>query len=116
MSSRFATLDNLLLSLQDSFVEVLQRSLHENTRFVGRAISFLKTGTEICHLRNRHGFDWHKRRAINLLHIQETSSMEVTAALMELREFSPTPLVDIVPSEVWDYEHPTLITHTHLKS
>ena len=116
MSLRFASLDNLLLSLRDSFVEILHRNLPANSRFLGRAISFLKTGVEIYHLHNHHGFDWHKRRALNFLQTHEISSTEVTTALKELRDFSPIPLVETVPSEVWDYERPTLVIHTHLKS
>lgn len=112
MPSYFGALDNLILSLRDLFVHMLQRNLPVNSSFLELAISFLSTEE----IPNRHDFGWHAWNIRELLTTHDISSPEVINAVDDLHKLSLVPCVELVPADIWGYENPQLAIHTHLRS
>jgi hypothetical protein len=119
---RFATLNNLLSSVQALLERCLINNLPTGSTLLTNSLTFLRNvrsstppeSTLDSALQGWEGFERHIINTELLLRDYDPDSPEVTAALNDLRAFSPVPFAEVVPREVWGT---ALVTsRAHLKS
>jgi hypothetical protein len=127
---RFTTLHNLLSSVQALLEICLINNLPAGSPLLTKSLAFLRnvrsstlsestadSNTSTQGWASTQGWQGFERHVINtelLLRDHDPDSPEVTAALNDLRAFSPVPFAEVVPREVWGT---ALVTcRAHLKS
>jgi hypothetical protein len=119
----FATLYNLLSSIQALLERCLINNLPADSTLLTNSLTFLRnvrpstppeSNADSALTQEQQGFERHVTNTHLLLRDYDPDSPEVTAALDDLRAFYPVPFAEVVPREVW---RTALVTfRAHLKS
>jgi hypothetical protein len=119
---RFATLHNLLSSVQALVERCLVNNLPAGSILLTNSLAFLRnvratmpeSTAGSAPIQGDEGFKTHVMNTQLLLRDYDPDSPEVTEALNNLRAFSPVPFAEVVPREVWGKALVTV--RAHLKS